>query len=116
MSALLGQESDAVSFNGITIAPGVVETIVALAASQVEGVASVRGRSPLRKKEAAPDVDVALVDGNLTCAVHIIAQYGHVLPQVGKNVQEGIADALDAQMGIRPTDIDVFIDGIQFED
>jgi uncharacterized alkaline shock family protein YloU len=116
MSVFQGQESDVVSFNGITIAPGVVETIVALAASQVAGVASVCGRSPLRKKEVAPDVDVAMVDGGLTCAIHVIAQYGHVLPQLGKDVQAEVANALDAQMGLRPTEVDVFIDGIAFED
>ena len=103
------------TLDGITIAPGVVETIVTLATQQTEGVGSVCGRPALRRKANAPAVEVALVDGGLTCAIHIVAYHGFVLPQLGENVKRAISEALDGQLGIRPTVIDVYIDGIEFE-
>jgi len=113
--AAQGSGQGSVMLDGVTIAPGVVETIVALASKQTEGVAGVCGRSPLRKKATAPAVDVALHDGELTCGVHIIARHGHVLPEVGKAVQEKVSYALDGQLGIAPAQVDVYIDGVSFE-
>jgi uncharacterized alkaline shock family protein YloU len=103
-----------VTLDGVTIAPGVVETIVVLAAEQTEGVAGVACRSSLRRMSNVPDVDVELIDDELTCSVHLVAEYGSVLPELGKAVQTSIASALDGQMGIRPARVDVFIDAIEF--
>jgi len=104
-----------VTLDGVTIAPGVVETIVALAAEQTEGVAGVVCRSTFRRKSSAPAVDVALIDDELSCKVHVVAYYGFVLPDLGCEIQQNIKQALDGQMGIRPKRVDVFIDGIEFE-
>jgi len=105
-----------ISLDGVTVAPGVVETIVALAAAQTKGVAGVCGRSALRKKRVtAPAVDVELIEGGLYVEIHLIVTYGFALTEVGKNVQHNVAVALDGQMGIVPAHIDVFIDGIEFE-
>jgi len=116
MSAATGAEQKTVTLEGVTIAPGVVETVVALAAEQTEGVAGVCGRNPLRRNVNAPAVDVALIDGGLTCGVHIVAYHGYVLPDLGKAVQEKVAEALEGQIGTRPSSVDVYIDGIEFED
>ncbi|MCL2491982.1 MAG: Asp23/Gls24 family envelope stress response protein [Coriobacteriia bacterium] len=110
------QAQEDVTLDGITIAPGVVETVVALAAEQTEGVAGVCARSSIRRMGSAPAVDVALEDGELTCAVHIVAYYGYLLPELGHSVQSAVRCALDGQMGIKPASVDVFIDGIEFED
>jgi uncharacterized alkaline shock family protein YloU len=104
-----------VALDGITIAPGVVETIAALAAEQTEGVALVCGRPALRRKATAPAVEVALADGRLSCTIHIVAYYGAVLPELGKSVQQAVGDALEGQVGIRPALIDIYIDSILFE-
>jgi len=104
-----------VTLDGVTIAPGVVETIVVLAAEQTEGVAGVVCHSSLRRMSNTPAVDVALIDGELACSIHIVAYYGFVLPELGKAVQENISSALDGQMGMVPRRVDVFIDGIEFE-
>jgi len=106
---------DTVTLDGVTIAPGVVETVVALAAEQTEGVAGVVCRSTFRRKSSAPAVEVALVDDELTCRVHVVALYGVELPALGRDIQQNVMQALDGQMGIRPHRVDVFIDGIQFE-
>ncbi|MCL2818463.1 MAG: Asp23/Gls24 family envelope stress response protein [Actinomycetia bacterium] len=109
-------QHEQVKLDGITIAPGVVETIVVLAAEETEGVAGVCARSSIRKMGAVPAVDVALDDGVMTCDLHLIAYYGYVLPELGRDVQRNVRHALDAQVGIRPALIDVFFDGIEFED
>jgi len=115
MSATAGSTQKSVMLDGVTIAPGVVETVAALAAEQTEGVAGVCGKNTLRKKAGSLGVEVARVEGNLTVAVHIVVHYGCVLPEVGQAVQRAVLDALDGQIGIRPDSVDIYIDGIVFE-
>ena len=116
LGSLRTPAQDEVMLDGITIAPGVVETIIALAAEQTEGVAGVCARSSLRRMGSIPAIEVALVDDELYCSAHIVAYYGYNLPQLGKDVRQNVAFALDAQMGISPSRVDVYIDGIEFED
>ena len=103
------------TLDGVTIAPGVVEMVTAIATEEVEGVAAVCGRTSLRRRSTVPAVDVELVDDTLTCSVHVVAVYGYVLHELGKEVQQAISHALEAQMGIRPSRVDVFIDDVAFD-
>jgi uncharacterized alkaline shock family protein YloU len=105
-----------VTLDGVTIAPGVVETIVGIAAEEVEGVAGVVFHSSIRRMGSVPAVDVLLVDGKIVCGVHIIADFGFNLPELGAEVQRAVSHALDGQMGIKPALVDVYIDGIAFTD
>ena len=107
-------DTSTITLDGITIAPGVLETIVAMAAEDVEGVAAVMARPALRKRASAPMVDCVVEDGTLTCGVHVIARYGVVLNEVGASVQLVVTNALKAQLGVEPAYIDVFIDAIEF--
>jgi len=103
------------SLDGLDIAPGVVETMVELAAGQVDGVASVES-SPLGKiSKASKSTEVTLDDdGDFVVSIHITAAFGRPLRQLGAAVQEAISDALESQTGHAASKVDVFINAIQF--
>ena len=108
--------------SGMAISPNVVETIVAMAARDVDGVASVGPDAPggLRallpggktaNQSIAVDVDE---DEKLHVAVRIDVKSGYMLPDVAADVRSAVADAIAMQVGIEVGSVDVFIDGIHF--
>lgn len=106
---------------GMTLAPGVVETIVSIATQDVEGVAFVgsAAESAIRQMfTAKPTTQGIGVDVDETDAVqvvvHIDVLYGYSLPEVAAAVRQSIADALATQVGIEVESVDVYIDGIKF--
>ena len=107
------------NIDGMAIAPGVVETIVSIAANEVDGVASVgpSATSGLRAMFASkPSTQGIAVDDEekLCVSVRIDVYYGHVLPELAAQVRMAVADAVASQVGIQVASVDVYIDGIQF--
>jgi uncharacterized alkaline shock family protein YloU len=107
---------------GLTIAPGVVETIVSLAVSQVEGVAQVGAPglsesviSVLNKKHPAQGILITADENDaITVTVHVRIFYGYRLQEVADIIRVVVTDTLAGQVGIEATSVDVFIDGIEF--
>ncbi|MDR0514931.1 MAG: Asp23/Gls24 family envelope stress response protein [Coriobacteriaceae bacterium] len=111
------------NIDGMALAPGVVETIVFIAANEVEGVASVAPmgsgglRSMFGAKSATHGVEIDVTaDDKLHVALRIEVYYGYVLPVVAAGVRSAVADALSCQVGIPVDSVDIYIDGIQFAD
>ena len=105
----------------MAIAPGVLETIVAIAAKNVEGVASIGPfssgglRSVLSSRPSTRGVEVNVADdGSLDIAIRITVYYGCVLPDVAAAIRSAVADAVSSQLSASVNSIDVYIDGIQF--
>ena len=94
------------AIDGITIAPGVVETIISLATAEVPGVAAVGVGG------AISTIKSAFVAGN----VSIQAYYGYRLVEIAENVRKAVADALSAQIGVTVTSVDVHVDALSFEE
>lgn len=114
--------SDEIKLEGIDLAPGVLDTIVTLAAQSVEGVAAVgaAGIAGLVQKGvakgAARAVDVcADEDGSVSVTVHIQVLYGQQLKVVAEGVQCAVGDAIVSQVGVPVSEVDVFVDGLVFE-
>ena len=113
--------SDEIRFEGLGVAPGVLDTIVTMAAEGVEGVAAV-GASGLAglvqkgvRKGAARAVDVCVDEaGAIGATIHIQVLYGHKLKDVAKAVQNSVADAVSSQVGATVAGVDVYVDGIVF--
>jgi len=111
-----------ISVDGVVIAPNVLETIVTLAAKDVEGVAAI-GASPaaglmgvISSKPVAPGVEFDNNEaGKLVVGVHIDVVYGYVLPEVAARVRSVVAEALETQLNTTVGAVDVYIDGIRFE-
>ena len=105
---------------GLGLAPGVMETIISLAAKEVEGVSNVgssslqslRSRFTGEKKQA---VDVAMNDDDgIVVAVHLNVFYGFVIPEVADKVRVAVAHAISTQIGFDVASVDVFVDGVDF--
>ncbi len=112
--------TDARMNDNMTLAPGVVDTIISLTATETDGVVSIGTPASgffarLARKPSTSGIETRLgEDGKLNIVLHIEVEYGHVLPELASNLREAVADALQVQLGIDVGSIDVFIDGISF--
>lgn len=107
--------------DGMALASGVVETIVSIAANEVEGVASVGPssanglRSMFAGKPSTHGIDITVDDEDkLNIAVRVDVYYGYALPEIAANLRQAVADAVASQVGIGVGSVDVYIDGMQF--
>ncbi|HBT95318.1 MAG TPA: Asp23/Gls24 family envelope stress response protein [Coriobacteriia bacterium] len=107
---------------GLTIAPGVIETIVSLAVGQIDGVAQVgtpglseNFLSAFNKKHSAQGILIlADDDGQITLDIHVLLYYGFKLQDVAAEIRSVAADTLSGQVGIDVAKVDVYVDGIRF--
>lgn len=113
--------SNELNVDGMSLAPGVVETIISIAANEVDGVASVGSfaasglRSLLAAKPSTSGIETAIDDdGKLLVTLHVEVFSGHVLPDLAAALRQAIADALLVQVGVEVAAVDIYIDGIQF--
>ena len=113
--------TDQMNVEGLSIAPGVMETIISVAASEVDGVASLGSfatsgiRSMLASKPSTSGIETKMGDDSkLSVAVHVEVYYGYVLPELAANLRQAVADAVASQVGAQVSSVDVYIDGIQF--
>lgn len=106
--------------DGMALADGVVETIIGIALQNVEGVAGVASGAAgilgaLGAKQTVAGIGVlANADNTLAVEVHIEAVYGYALPEIAERVRSAIADAVQSQVGVQVSSVDVYIDGIHF--
>ena len=117
--------SQEITISGISIAPDVLETIVARAVEQVEGVASVGSKnlasslvSMFSSKSfaaaSAPGVESSVEGDRLALTVHLNVFFGYPFKKLAAAVREAAAAAIDAQVGVEVERIDVCIDGLVF--
>lgn len=112
--------------DGTTIAPGVVETIISLAAAEVPGVAGVGNAGAMSAIAAAfnagkaiPTAGIELEideDKQVTVKITIQAYYGYRLVEVADNTRTAIADALKGQLGVDVVSVDIYVDALAFEE
>jgi uncharacterized alkaline shock family protein YloU len=88
----------------ITVTPGALAQIVQGAAETVEGA---RVRRPRRGLEVRVD------DGRIRVEVELGAQYGIVLPDLARDVQGRIADALATMVELEVQSVDVSIEELE---
>ena len=111
------------NIDGMNIAPGVVETIVSLAAQDVEGVAGVGDPATNNiltfiggGRPSTQGIEVDVDENNaLHISVRLYVKSGVVLPDLAAAVRQSIADAVNTQVGASVGSVDIFIDGIQFD-
>ena len=108
----------------VIIAPGVAESIVYLAITQVEGVAQVGPKTAyvsggllgaLSKKPVYYGVLILEDDGQITVEAHLKLYYGYRLQEVAARIRSAVADALLAHACIEVARVNIIIDGIIFK-
>ncbi|MDR0459340.1 MAG: Asp23/Gls24 family envelope stress response protein [Coriobacteriales bacterium] len=113
--------SEQFTTEGLTIAPGVIETILSQAILQIDGVSKVGSPKATdgllgSGKRRNPAQGVLLIAENdlINVVVHICVEYGYQLMAVAEQVRSMVADTLEGQIGISVNQVDVFVDSIAF--
>lgn len=106
----------------ITIAPGVLTTIVRMTTLAQPGVLRLAQRTPggrtrIRGKGAwAEGLRVEVFDDNsASIEVHVIADSTASLPTLGQEIQTEITRAVEHMVGMQIRTVDVFIDEVEFD-
>lgn len=101
----------------------VVQTIIALAVKDIKGIAHI-GNPPARLLQAVfrstPDnqgIDLLQDEnGDLTVGVHVTVRYGRSLGEISDEIRQAVVDAVTTQTSMNVKAVDVFVDGIRFND
>lgn len=101
----------------ITIAPGVLTTIVRQTTVEQRGVQRLAATPPtMRGLKAGATYDegifIAVTDQGAQVEVHIIAEAETNMIKLGSTLQTKITRALEEMVGMPVATVDVFIDGV----
>lgn len=107
----------------VSFATEVVATIAGLAATEVDGVASMISPSSgladmfSRKsnRSLTKGVRIDLVDNRVSVDITITVDYGSPVPDVARNIQENVKKAIETMSGLDVKNVDVHVTGISFE-
>jgi uncharacterized alkaline shock family protein YloU len=105
----------------VEIAPEVIEVIAGIAASEVEGVAQMRGNfasgvvERLGKKNHGKGVKVDLSEDGITIDVYCVMMFGVSIPTVAQRIQDNTRQALYNMTALEINEINIHVVGIQFE-
>lgn len=105
----------------VEIAPEVIEVIAGIAASEVDGVAQMRGNfasgvvERLGKKNHGKGVKVDLSEDGITIDVYCVMMFGVSIPTVAQRIQDNTRQALYNMTALEINEINIHVVGIQFE-
>lgn len=105
----------------ISISEDVISVISAIAAKEVEGLASMGGNllggigDILAKKNQGKGVKVEFGDNGLVIDVHITVKFGVKIREVSASIQEHIKSAVETMAGLSIDTVNVFVDGVELE-
>ncbi len=118
---ILEMEQGSNSHGKIEIAPEVIEVIAGIAASEVEGVAGMRGNfatgvvERLGKKNHGKGVKVELSESGIKVDVYCLMKFGISIPAVAGKIQDNIRQALLNMTALEAEEVNIHVVGIQFE-
>ncbi|AMM93809.1 Asp23/Gls24 family envelope stress response protein [Peribacillus simplex] len=124
MNEMEGQLLEMNDYNGlgkVEIAPEVIEVIAGIAASEVEGVAHMRGNfatgvvEKLGKKNHGKGVKVDLSGESIKVELYCVMKFGVSIPKVAQEVQDNIREALLNMTAIDAGEVNIHVVGIAFE-
>ncbi|OHX48774.1 Asp23/Gls24 family envelope stress response protein [Cytobacillus oceanisediminis] len=105
----------------VEIAPEVIEVIAGIAASEVEGVAQMRGNfatgvvERLGKKNHGKGVKVELTEEGIKVDVYCLMKFGVSIPSVAQKIQDNIRQALLNMTALDAQEVNIHVVGIMFE-
>ena len=106
----------------VKIADEVVAIIAGLAATEVEGVASMAGNitneliSKLGMKKLSRGVKVDVLEGGVTVSLAMNLKYNYSIVDVTAKVQEKVKSAIENMTGLEVADINIRVAGVEMED
>lgn len=102
----------------VKIADEVVAIIAALAATEVEGVASMAGNitndliARLGMKNLSRGVKVDVLEGIVTVSLALVLKYGYNIMGVSAKIQEKVKAAVENMTGLTVADVNIRIAGV----
>lgn len=112
-----------ITIEGLGISMTVVDTIVSLAAAEVDGVAGIGSPASFSSVKAwltnmntdpTSGVEVTTDEDGLIIGMKMQVFYGYRLADVAAAVRSAVADAVETQIGVPCKAVDIFIDGVVF--
>ncbi|HIR12628.1 MAG TPA: Asp23/Gls24 family envelope stress response protein [Candidatus Choladousia intestinavium] len=108
-------------FGEVRIADEVVAIIAGLAASEVEGVASMAGNvtrdliSKLGMKSLSKGVKITMDEDTVHVALAINIRYGYNVPTTCQQIQEKVKTAIETMTGLNVAEVNVKIVNVTME-
>ena len=105
----------------VQIADEVVSIIAGLAATEVEGVASMAGNitnelvSKLGMKNLSKGVKIEIIDGVVTVDLTLNIEYGRNILETSKKVQEKVKSAIENMTGLEVADVNIHIASVDMD-
>lgn len=105
----------------VKIADEVVAIIAALAATEVEGIASMAGNitneliSRLGMKNLSKGVKVDVLEGVVTVSLTLNLKYNYSVVEVSGKVQEKVKNAIENMTGLEVADVNIKVAGVEME-
>lgn len=105
----------------VQIADEVVTIIAGLAATEVEGVASMAGNitnelvGKLGMKNLSKGVKADIIDHNVSVELALNLKYGYNIPETSEKVQERVKTAIENMTGLKVIDVNIRIAGVEME-
>jgi uncharacterized alkaline shock family protein YloU len=109
----------------VSFATDVIATIAGLAATEVEGVASMGGsasgladiltRRGQSTRALTKGVKVDVQDGVASVGITIVVEFGTPIPEVASGIQENVKKAIETMSGLSVGAVDVHVQGMSFE-
>ena len=109
------------SLGEVKIADEVVAIIAALAATEVEGVASMAGNitneviGKLGIKNLSKGVKVDVLEGVVTVSLALNLKYNYNIMDVTGKVQEKVKNAVENRTGLEVADVNIKVAGVEME-
>ena len=109
------------SIGEVKIADEVVAIIAALAATEVEGVASMAGNitneliGKLGMKNLSKGVKVDVLEGIVTVSLALNLKYNYSIVEVSARVQEKVKNAIENMTGLEVADVNIKVAGVEME-
>ena len=119
-SAHMVYEKDQVGV--VQIADEVVAIIAGLAATEVDGVASMAGNitnelvGKLGMKNLSKGVKVEVVDTTVSVDLSLNIKYGSNIPDVSSRVQEKVKTAIENMTGMEVLDVNIRVAGVDLRE
>ena len=109
------------SLGEVKIADEVVAIIAALAATEVDGVASMAGNitneliSRLGMKNLSKGAKVDVLEGVVTVSLALNLKYNYSIMDVSAKVQERVKNAVENMTGLEVADVNIRVAGVEME-
>ena len=114
----IGLQGEAGSIGEVRIADDVVASIAALAALEVDGVASMAGNatdellSRVGVKGTGKGAKVEVIERIVSVEMAVNLKYGYNIPAVSGRIQEKVKSAIETMTGLTVSDVNIRIAGV----